>query len=146
VSGAGDEAQLVLFRQLDHFASQVVDVFAGFVDVAADAGTDLNDGSMHLGLDAFLQAHLSGGQHLGLDVRAQVAGDRVDGLVFLFDAEREGWTHGAPGNSVWQLYCRGRGSGFRDQGSGIRVQGSGFRGQGSGVRNPGSGQPGVGGQ
>ena len=34
------------------------------------------------------------GQHLGLDVRAQVARDRIDGLVFLFDAEREGGAHG----------------------------------------------------
>jgi hypothetical protein len=27
-------------------------------------------------------------------VRAKIARDRVDGLIFLFDAEREGWPHG----------------------------------------------------
>ena len=49
---------------------------------------------MHLGLDALLEAQLAHGQHLGLDVGAQVAGDRIDGLVFLFDAEGEGRPHG----------------------------------------------------
>ena len=80
--------------ELDHLAAQLVDVFAGLVDVAADAGADLDDGGVHLGLDALLQAQLALRQHLGLDVRAQIARDRVDGLVFLFNAEREGWPHG----------------------------------------------------
>ena len=33
------------------------------------------------------------GEHLGADVGAQVAGDRIDGLVFLFDADVECGLH-----------------------------------------------------
>jgi hypothetical protein len=91
---AGDELELVLAGELDHFAAQLVDVFAGLVDVAADAGADFDDRGMHLGLDAFLQAQLACGEHLGFDVGAQIARHRVDGLVLLFNAEREGGAHG----------------------------------------------------
>ncbi len=80
--------------ELDHFAAEFVDVFAGFVDVAADAGADLDDRGVHLGLDALLQTHFALREHLGFDVGAQVARDRVDGLVLLFNAEREGRAHG----------------------------------------------------
>jgi len=41
---------------------------------------------VHFGLDALLQAQLAVLKHLGLDVGAQVAGGRIDGLVFLFNA------------------------------------------------------------
>ena len=79
--------------QLDHLAAELVDVFAGLVDVLADAGADLDDGGVHLGLDAFLQAQLADGEHLGFDVGAQVARDRIDGLVLLFNTQGEGWPH-----------------------------------------------------
>ncbi len=92
--GSGDEFEVVFARELDHFAAELVDVFAGFIDVAADAGADFDNGGMHLGLDALLQTQFALREHLGLDVRAQIARDRVDGLVFLFDAEREGRAHG----------------------------------------------------
>ena len=58
----------------------------GVLDVVADAGADLDDGLMHLGLDALFEAELALGQHLGGDVRAEIAGLGVYGLVFLFDA------------------------------------------------------------
>ena len=48
---------------------------------------------MHLGLDALFEAELALGEHLGRDVRAQIAGHGVDGLVFLFDADGEGRAH-----------------------------------------------------
>jgi len=41
---------------------------------------------MHLGFDALFEAELAFGEHLGRDVRAEVASLGVDGLVFLFDA------------------------------------------------------------
>jgi hypothetical protein len=41
---------------------------------------------MHLGFDALFKAQLALGEHLGRDVRTEIAGFRVDGLVFLFDA------------------------------------------------------------
>ena len=49
-------------------------------------GADLDDGLMHLGFDALFEAELALGEHLGRDVRAQIAGFRVDCLVLLFDA------------------------------------------------------------
>src|SRR5579863_5405247 len=58
---------------------------------------------MHLCLDAFLQAQLALGQHLGFDVRAQVARDRIDGLVFLFNPQREGWPHDCSCDSLWAI-------------------------------------------
>ena len=93
MGGAGDEDEVVLFGEGDHVAAEVEEVFLGVLDVAADAGADLDDGLVHLGLDALFEAELALGEHLGRDVRAQIAGHRVDGLVFLFDAEREGWAH-----------------------------------------------------
>ena len=50
------------------------------------AGADLDDGLVHLGFDALFEAELALGEHLGRDVRAEIAGLGVDGLVFLFDA------------------------------------------------------------
>jgi hypothetical protein len=83
---AGDQDEAVLLRQLHHFAAEVGDGFLRLFDVVADAGADFDDGLVHLGLDALFEAELSLGEHFGLDVGAQVAGDRVDGLIFLFDA------------------------------------------------------------
>jgi hypothetical protein len=37
---------------------------------------------------ALVQQQLAVRQHLGADVRTQVAGDGIDGLVFLFNADR----------------------------------------------------------
>ena len=53
------------------------------------------DRLMHLGLDALLEPPLAFGEHLCLDVRTQIARHRIDGLVLLFNAERERWAHSA---------------------------------------------------
>src|ERR1700757_4054982 len=50
---------------------------------------------MHLCLDALLEPTLAFGQQLRLDMRAQITRYRINGLVLLFDAEREGWAHDA---------------------------------------------------
>ena len=86
VGGAGDENEAMLFGEGDHVAAEVEEIFLRDLDVAADAGADLDDGLVHLGLDALFEAELALGEHLGRDVRAEVAGFGVDGLVFLFDA------------------------------------------------------------
>jgi hypothetical protein len=91
--GAGNEDKLVIAGQLDHLAAQFVDVLAGLVNVFAHARAHFNDRGVHLRLDALLEAHLAGGQHLGFDVGAQVARDRIDGLVLLFDAQGERRPH-----------------------------------------------------
>ena len=83
---AGDEDEAVLFREGDHVAAEVEEVFLGYVNVAADAGADLDDGLMHLGFDALFEAELALGEHLRRDVRTEISGFGVDGLVFLFDA------------------------------------------------------------
>ena len=112
MGGAGDELEVVVAGELDHFAAEFVDVFAGFVDVATDTRADFDDRGMHLGLDAFLQTELALRKHLGFDVGAEVARDRVDGLVLLFNAEREGWTHGVASEQLAAI--------VREQGSGNR--------------------------
>ena len=86
VSGACDEDEVVLFGEGDHVAAEVEEVLLGDLDVAADAGADLDDGLVHLGLDPLFEAEFTLSQHLGRDVRTEVACLGVDGLVFLFDA------------------------------------------------------------
>jgi hypothetical protein len=83
---AGDQDEAVLLGEGDHVAAQVEEVFLGILDVAADARADLDDGLVHFGFDALFEAELSLGEHLGRDVRAEIAGLGVDGLVFLFNA------------------------------------------------------------
>ena len=53
---------------------------------------------MHLGLDALVELPLALGDDLGVDVRPQVEGRRIDGLVFLLDPDGEGRLH-----ESWQL-------------------------------------------
>ena len=86
MGGAGDEHQAVLVGQADEIAAEVVEVFAGVFDVGANARADLDDGLVHLGLDALFKLQLALLEHVGGYVRAQVARLRVDRLVFLFDA------------------------------------------------------------
>ena len=75
-----------LLRERDHVAAEVEEVFLSDLYVAADARADLDDGLVHLGLDALFEAELSLGEHLSRDVRAKIAGLGIHGLVFLFDA------------------------------------------------------------
>src|ERR1700733_11802053 len=80
----GNENEAVLFRQRDHVAAQVEEVFLRDLDIAANSGANLNDGLMHLRLDALFQPQLTLGQHLRRNVRTQIARFRVDCLVLLF--------------------------------------------------------------
>src|SRR5581483_2078109 len=59
----------------------------------ANPGAHFDHGLVHLRLDLLLQPHLSIFQDFGMYVRAQVAADRVDGLVFLFDSDGESGQH-----------------------------------------------------
>ena len=68
-------------------------VFLRLLDVPADARADFDDGLVHLGLDALFEPKLSLREHLGRDVRAEIAGLRIYGLVLLFDAQGERWPH-----------------------------------------------------
>jgi len=86
MGGSGDEEEIVLFGEGNHVAAEVEEVLLRDLDVAADAGADFDDRLMHLGLDALFEAELALGEHLGGDVRAQIAGFRVDCLVLFFDA------------------------------------------------------------
>ena len=86
---AGAEQQAVVLGERHHRAPQVEDVGARLFHVAADAGPDLDDRLVHLGLDALVELPLALGNDLGVDVRAEIKRDRIDRLVFLFDADRE---------------------------------------------------------
>jgi hypothetical protein len=86
VSGTGYENETVLFGEGDHVATEVEEIFLGILNGLADSGADLDDRLMHLCFDSLFEAELALGEHLSRDVRTEVAGLRVDGLVFLFDA------------------------------------------------------------
>ena len=106
VGGSGDEHEAVFFGEPDHVAAEVEEVFLGVLDVLADAGADLDDGLVQLGLDALFEADFALGEHLGGDVRAQVAGFGVDGLILLFDAEGKGGSHGELRTTSWLISLR----------------------------------------
>ena len=56
--GRGD-AQIVLLRQVTHLRTKGFEFRGGFLDVAADAGADLDHGLVHLGFHRFFQQHLA---------------------------------------------------------------------------------------
>ncbi len=90
---AGDEHQAMFVGEANHLAAEVEEIFAGLFDGGADIGADLDDRLVHFRLDLLMQQELAVGEHLGADVRAQIAGDGVDGLVFLFNADVECGLH-----------------------------------------------------
>ena len=94
VRRAGAEQQAVLAGELHHGAPQVEDVGARLLHVAAHAGADLDHRLVHLRLDALVQLALALGDNLGVDVRAEIEGVGIDGLIFLLDADGEGGLHG----------------------------------------------------
>src|SRR3954463_8005997 len=55
---------------------------------------------MHLRLDALFHPQLALGNDLGMDMRAQIARDGIDSLVFLFDPDGECGFHKT---SYWPL-------------------------------------------
>ena len=79
-----------------------LDLFLGVLNVAANRGADLDHRLVHLGLNPFLQKQFALLDNLRVDMRAQVARDRINGLVFLFNADSESRKHGygvLPGDS-----------------------------------------------
>ena len=56
-------------------------------------GPDLDHRLVHLGLHPLLQEQLALFDDLRVDVRAQIARDRIDGLIFLFDPDGESRQH-----------------------------------------------------
>ena len=83
------QAQAIFAGQGDHVAAKLLDFFFGFFDIAADRGPDFDHRLVHLGLDPLLQEQFALLDNLGVNVRAQVARDRIDGLVFLFNPDGE---------------------------------------------------------
>src|SRR5208282_2601112 len=66
-------------------------VLARFLNVAADLGADLDDRLMHLRLDRLVQRQLGLGEDLRGNMRAQIAGLRIDRLVFLLNPDAQAW-------------------------------------------------------
>ena len=87
--GAGAQQQPVVLGELHHRPPQVQDVGLRFLDVLADTGADLDHRLVHLRLDALVELALALGNDLGVDVRAQIEGERINGLVLLFDSDGE---------------------------------------------------------
>jgi hypothetical protein len=56
---------------------------------------------VHLSLNPFLQKQFSFFDNLGVDMRAQVARNRIYGLVFLFDPDGESRKHGYGPSGGW---------------------------------------------
>ena len=75
----------------------------------ADAGADLDHALMHLRLDGFLELHLALGDDFGIDVRAKIARDRIDGLILFLDADgeagRDGHLTGSSASACVHLGC-----------------------------------------
>jgi hypothetical protein len=65
----------------------------GFLDIAADASAGLDDRLVHFGLDALGEHGLALFDHFHADVRAEVASFRIDGLIFLLDADAQAGLH-----------------------------------------------------
>ncbi len=68
---------------------QLTDFSLRVFDVLADAGPHFHHRLMHLRLDALFHPQLALSNDLGMDVRAQIARDGIDGLVLLFDPDSE---------------------------------------------------------
>jgi len=79
---AGDKDHAISRASLIILAAQLIDVFAGLVDVAAGRACPPRRLKCASPPCALLQAYLALRQHPGLKVRAQVARNRIDGLVF----------------------------------------------------------------
>ncbi len=90
------QAQAVFLGQRDHVAAQLLYFFLGVLNIAADRGSHLDHRLVHLGLDPLLQKQLALLDYFGVDVGAQVARDRINGLIFLFDPDGERRKHGQP--------------------------------------------------
>ncbi len=83
------QPQAIFPGQSDHVAAQLLYFFLGVLNIAADRGSDLHHRLVHLSLDPLLQEQLALLDDLGVDVGAQIARDRINGLIFLFDPDGE---------------------------------------------------------
>ena len=90
------QPQAILLGQGNHVAAKLLDLFLGVFNIAADRSPDLDHRLVHLGLDPLLQQQFALLDNLGVDVRAQIARDRINGLVFLFNPDGESRKHGRP--------------------------------------------------
>ncbi len=68
-----------------------------FLDVLADARSNLDHRLVHLGLDPLLQDHLALFEQFGLNMRPQVPRLGIYGLIFLFNSDGESRQH-----KVWR--------------------------------------------
>jgi hypothetical protein len=89
----GGQPQAILARQSDHVLPQTFEFYLRLTDIGADRSAYLDDRLVHLSLDALLQNQLSLLNDFGVDVRTQIPAFGVDGLIFLFDSERECGLH-----------------------------------------------------
>src|ERR1035437_1855614 len=85
------EAQTVFARQSDDGAAKLTNFFARLLNVVANARADLDHALMHLGLYRFLELDLALSNDLGINVRAQIARHRIDGLILFLDTDGEAW-------------------------------------------------------
>src|SRR4030095_138010 len=82
----GDNLQIPLAYQVRENAAKVCDISAGFFDVFADSGADLDHRLDHLRLDLFAQKHLAVFENFR-HMRSQLAGLRIDKLEFFLDTK-----------------------------------------------------------
>ena len=95
------QPQAILPGQGNHVAAQLFHFFLGVLNIAADRGPDLDYRLVHLGFHPLLQEQLALFDNLRVDVGAQIARDRINGLIFLFDPDGESRKHGVlPGENA----------------------------------------------
>ena len=81
------QAQPIFPCQCDHVATKLFDLFFRLLDVAAHRRPDLDHRGVHLRLNFFFQYQLSFFDDFRVNVRAQVSGLRIYGLIFLFNSD-----------------------------------------------------------
>ena len=95
---AGRQAQPARLGESYHVAPQPDQLVSRLFDVVTDARAHLDHRLVHFGLNGFLQDRLALGDDLHVDMRPQIAGFRIYGLVFFFDTDceaRSSWHHPA---------------------------------------------------
>ena len=91
--GNRSHPQAVFVGQANNIPAQLLHFLFGLFDGLADRCADLNHRLVHLSLDSLLQQFPAFFEKLHLDMRAQLARDRIYGLILFFNSDGEGRQH-----------------------------------------------------
>jgi hypothetical protein len=87
VGSGGRQAQAILMGQLHHLMADQADFLLGLMNIAANPRAHFDHRLVHLGFDPLDKYGLALLQDFEADVRAEVAGLRVDSLILFLNAD-----------------------------------------------------------